>query len=37
MYDTLLQAGWDGDWFLRAYDAYGQKVGSSECEEGQIS
>ena len=36
MYDTLLQAGWDGDWFLRAYDAYGQKVGSSECEEGQI-
>ena len=26
MYDTLLQAGWDGDWFLRSYDAYGQKV-----------
>lgn len=36
MYDTLLDAGWDGDWFLRAYDAYSQKVGSSECEEGQI-
>lgn len=36
MYDTLLDAGWDGNWFLRAYDAYSQKVGSSECEEGQI-
>ncbi len=36
MYDTVLTAGWDGDWFLRAYDAYGQKVGSAECEEGQI-
>ncbi len=28
--------GWDGDWFLRAYDAYGKKIGSRECEEGQI-
>ncbi len=28
--------GWDGDWFLRAYDHFGQKVGSAECEEGQI-
>ena len=28
--------GWDGEWFLRAYDAYGSKVGSSECEEGKI-
>lgn len=28
--------GWDGEWFLRAYDAYGSKVGSFECEEGQI-
>ena len=36
MYDAILDAGWDGDWFLRAYDAFGQKVGSSECEEGQI-
>ncbi len=36
MYDTVLQSGWDGDWFLRAYDAYGQKIGSKECEEGQI-
>ncbi|MEZ3505998.1 MAG: glycosyl transferase [Lachnospiraceae bacterium] len=36
MYDTILQEGWDGDWFLRAYDAYGGKIGSKECEEGQI-
>ena len=28
--------GWDGDWFVRAYDAEGKKVGSKECEEGQI-
>ncbi len=28
--------GWDGAWFIRAYDAEGQKVGSKECEEGQI-
>ncbi|HOO28340.1 MAG TPA: glycosyl transferase, partial [Lachnospiraceae bacterium] len=25
-----------GEWFIRAYDAHGQKVGSRECEEGQI-
>ncbi|MBQ5376139.1 MAG: glycosyl transferase [Lachnospiraceae bacterium] len=36
MYDAILQHGWDGDWFLRAYDAHGDKVGSKECEEGQI-
>ena len=28
--------GWDGEWFIRAYDAAGEKVGSKECEEGQI-
>ena len=36
MYDAVLTAGWDGQWFLRAYDASGEKVGSRECEEGQI-
>ena len=36
MYDTILESGWDGDWFLRAYDAYSQKIGSKECREGQI-
>ncbi|HEX8990940.1 MAG TPA: glycosyl hydrolase family 65 protein [Anaerolineales bacterium] len=28
--------GWDGEWFLRAYDSAGGKVGSAECKEGQI-
>ena len=28
--------GWDGKWFLRAYDDSGRKVGSAECEEGRI-
>lgn len=36
MYDTVLDAGWDGEWFLRAYDANSNKVGSKECEDGQI-
>lgn len=36
MYDTVLTQGWDGEWFLRAYDACGNKVGSRECKEGQI-
>jgi cellobiose phosphorylase len=33
---TVLEHGWDGEWFLRAYDDFGNKVGSHECEEGQI-
>lgn len=33
---TTLKHGWDGEWFLRAYDDLGDKLGSSECEEGQI-
>ena len=36
MYDAILKDGWDGEWFVRAYDAFGQKVGSKECKEGQI-
>ena len=28
--------GWDGEWFLRAYDYYGRKIGSASCEEGKI-
>jgi cellobiose phosphorylase len=28
--------GWDGHWFLRAYDDFGEKVGSHECQEGRI-
>lgn len=33
---TVREHGWDGSWFLRAYDHFGDKVGSAECEEGQI-
>jgi cellobiose phosphorylase len=33
---TIYKHGWDGEWFLRAYDALGQKVGSAECDEGKI-
>ena len=29
-------AGWDGEWFRRAYDAFGNPVGSSTCDEGKI-
>ena len=36
MEKTLLTDGWDGKWFVRAYDAFSHKVGSHECEEGQI-
>ncbi len=36
MNDAILKDGWDGEWFVRAYDAYSNKVGSKECEEGQI-
>ena len=36
MEQTILTAGWDGEWFLRAYDAFGEKIGSKECKEGQI-
>ena len=36
MYQAVVTAGWDGEWFLRAYDANSEKVGSAECEEGQI-
>lgn len=30
------QYGWDGDWFLRAYDYFGNKIGSSGNAEGKI-
>ena len=33
---TIWTHGWDGAWFLRAYDAFGRKLGSASCEEGQI-
>jgi len=36
MKKTILTAGWDGEWFVRAYDDSKQKIGSKECEEGKI-
>jgi len=36
MEDTVRKYGWDGEWFLRAYDDFGRKVGSKECAEGKI-
>ncbi|WP_339270554.1 glycosyl transferase [Paenibacillus sp. FSL R5-0470] len=36
MKEITLTHGFDGDWFLRAYDHYGDKVGSKENEEGKI-
>ena len=36
MVDAVKKHGWDGEWFLRAYDFYGNKVGSEENKEGKI-
>jgi cellobiose phosphorylase len=36
MRKTVRRHGWDGDWFVRAYDDFGRKVGSKERTEGQI-
>ncbi len=36
MKKNVMESAWDGSWFLRAYDANGEKMGSKECEEGQI-
>ncbi len=36
MEETVWKAGWDGEWFRRAYDDFGHAVGSKENEEGKI-
>ena len=36
MVNAVKAHGWDGEWYLRAYDFYGNKIGSDECEEGKI-
>jgi cellobiose phosphorylase len=36
MAEVVWAAGWDGDWFRRAYDDFGNPVGSKDCAEGQI-
>jgi len=34
--NAVINHGWDGNWYLRAYDAFGQKIGSKHNEEGKI-
>jgi len=36
MEETVRRHGWDGSWFLRAYDDAGRAVGSAACDEGRI-
>lgn len=36
MVDAIKKDGWDGEWYLRAYDFFGNKVGSKGNEEGKI-
>jgi cellobiose phosphorylase len=36
MTKVVESAGWDGNWFRRAYDFYGKVIGSAENSEGQI-
>ncbi len=36
MEKTVMKHGWDGEWYLRAYDSSGNKVGSKECKKGKI-
>jgi len=36
METTISRHGWDGEWFLRAFDDFGRKIGSKENAEGRI-
>jgi len=36
MAEQICKTGWDGDWYIRAYDDFGKKIGSKECEDGKI-
>ncbi|NLK99494.1 MAG: glycosyl transferase, partial [Clostridiales bacterium] len=36
MRKVIMEHGWDGSWFVRAYDDFGRKIGSKENEEGKI-
>jgi len=36
MVDVIKKYGWDGEWFIRAYDYYGRKIGSNDNEEAKI-
>ncbi len=36
MIESVKKYGWDGEWFLRAFDYFGNKIGSNENQEGKI-
>ena len=36
MNENIMKYGFDGEWFLRAYDDFGRKLGSKENDEGKI-
>jgi cellobiose phosphorylase len=36
MEKVIYQHGWDGKWFIRAYNDFGQPIGSKVCKEGKI-
>lgn len=36
MIEAVRKHGWDGEWYLRAYDFFGNKIGSKENKEGKI-
>ena len=36
MEKVIYQHGWDGEWFIRAYNDFGQPIGSKVCKEGKI-
>lgn len=36
MKKAMMDSAWDGNWFIRAYDANGEKMGSKDCEESKI-
>ncbi len=36
MEEVICQHGWDGKWFVRAYDDFGKPIGSKVCNEGKI-
>lgn len=36
MEEAVKKHGWDGEWYLRAYDYFGDKVGSKDNKEGKI-
>lgn len=36
MIDAIERDGWDGNWFIRAYDAFSNPIGSHTCDDGKI-